>query len=105
MDVMAFGGDAAARNSGLMKRATFTATSNVVDMINGVNVKIKLVRSVSCRPTINERPTTVVVKSVLFLRKVELSPSTVLAYAKALENALRKISHKTRGVQDGVYSW
>ena len=56
---VAFGGDAA-RNSGLMKRATFTATSNVVDvigrihadiffqdryLIDEVNVKIKLVRS------------------------------------------------------------
>ena len=60
VDTVPFGGDAAARNSGLMKRATFTATSNVVDMIgrihadiffqdryliNEVNVKIKLVRS------------------------------------------------------------
>jgi len=58
VDTVPFGGDAAARNSGLMKRATFTATSNVVDMIgrihadiffqdryliNEVNVKIKLV--------------------------------------------------------------
>ena len=57
MDAVDFAADAA-KNSGLMKRAAFTATSNVVDMIgrihadvffqdrhliNEVNVKIKLV--------------------------------------------------------------
>jgi len=33
---------------------------------------------------------TVVVKSVLFVRKVELSPYVVLAHAKALDNATAK---------------
>ena len=33
---------------------------------------------------------TVVVKSVLFVRKVRLSPSVVLAHAKVLENATAK---------------
>jgi len=80
MDVVAFAADAA-KNSGLMKRAAFTATSNVVDMIgrihadiffqdryltNEVNVKIKLVRSKDAFSIMfaNDHKT-VVVKSVL----------------------------------------
>ena len=39
MDVVAFGADAA-KNSGLMKRAAFTATSNVVDMIGRIHADI-----------------------------------------------------------------
>ena len=105
MDTVAFGNDAA-RNSGLMKRAAFTATSNVVDMIgrihadiffqdryllNEVNVKIKLVRSKDAFSIMSANDhKTVIVKSVLFVRKVRLSPSVVLAHAKALENATAK---------------
>ena len=39
MDVVAFGADAA-KNSGMMKRAAFTATSNVVDMIRRIHADI-----------------------------------------------------------------
>jgi len=107
MDVVAFGTDAA-KNSALMKRAAFTATSNVMDMvgrihadiffqdrylINEANVKIKLVRSKDAFSIMSANDhQTVVVKSVLFvrMRKVRLSPSVVLAHAKALENATEK---------------
>ena len=120
-DTVAFGGDAA-RNSGLMKRATFTATSNVVDMIgrmhadiffpcryliNEVNVKIKLLRSKDAFSLMsaNDRKM-VVLKSVLFKRKVRLSPSVVLDHAKVLENAaakylIRRVACKTMTIHGG----
>ena len=106
-DLVAFAADAA-KNSGLMKRVAFMATSNIVDMIghihadiffqnrylkNEVNVKIKLVRSKDAFSMMSANDhQTVVVKSVLFvrMRKVRLSPSVVLAHAKALENATAK---------------
>jgi len=105
MDVVAFGAEAA-KNNGLIKRAAFTATSNVVDMmgrihadiffqerylVNEVTVKIKLVRSKDafCIMSANDHKA-VVVKSILFVRKVKLSASVVLAHAKALENNTAK---------------
>jgi len=39
MDVVAFGADAA-NNNGLIKRAAFTAASNVVDMIGRIHADI-----------------------------------------------------------------
>ena len=74
-------------------------------LVNEVNVKIKLVRSKDafCIMSANDHKA-VIVKSVLFVRKVKLSPSVVLAHAKALENGTAKISYTTRSVQDGDYS-
>jgi len=121
MDVVAFAADAA-KNSGPMKRAAFTATSNVVDMIgrihadiffqdhypiNEVNVKIKLVRSKDAFSIMSANDhKTVVIKSVLFVRKVRLSPSVVLSHAKALENAnakypIRRVVYKTVTIPGG----
>jgi len=117
MDAVAVAAEAA-KNSGLMKRAAVTATSNVVDMIgrihadiffqdryliNEVNVKIKLVRSKDAFSIMSANDhKTVVVKSVLFVKKVRLSPSVVLAHAKALENATAKYPIRR---QVGDHSW
>jgi len=99
MDVVDFG--EAARNRGLWNRSRFTHGSRVVDMIgrihadiffqnryllNGVNIKIKLVRSRNSFCVMSTNPFQAKVDSaIMFVKKVKLSPSVFLAHAKALE--------------------
>jgi len=108
----------------VIKRAAFTAASNVVDMIgrihadiffqerylvNEVTVKIKHVRSKDafCIMSANDHKA-VIVKSILFVKKVKLSPSVALAHAKALENGtakypIRRVVCKTVIIPDVYY--
>ena len=101
--------NAAERNYGLQKRASFTDRGATVDMIgrihsdilfqdrymlNEVNIKVRLVRnkdsfwlmSGEANPSYKVK----LISAVLLVRKVQLSPSVFLAHAKALESGLAK---------------
>ena len=95
-------------NSGLTKRATFTAESKEVDMIgrihsdiffqqrymlNEVNTKIKLTRSKDAfclTATGAETFKVKITSAAMHIRKVKISPSIYLAHAKTLENGMAK---------------
>jgi len=97
---------AAVRNGGLLKRASHTAGSRVIDMVgrlhadvffqdrymmNEVNVKIKLVRSKDAFCVMSDADCKVkIINAMLLVRKVKLSSSVFLAHAKALENGTAK---------------
>ena len=118
---------AAGENKGLVKRASFTKSSKVVDMmgrkhsdiffrekllLNGISVRIKLVRSkdsfslvsTDVAPTYKIK----IVPAVLRARKVHISHSVYLVHAKALELAnatypIRRVECKTFLIQTGNY--
>ena len=94
------------RNEGLTKRAAFTSTSRVVDMmgrihsdiffqerfmLNEVNTKIRLIRSKDsfCLMSGANHKVKILAAS-LFIRKVKISSSVFLAHAKTLETSLAK---------------
>jgi hypothetical protein len=96
------------RNSGLVRRAAFTAQSRELDlmgrihadiffqsryMLNEVNVKIKLTRSrdVFCLMSTGDHAFKVkITAAAMIIRKVKVSPSVYLAHAKTLELGLAK---------------
>lgn len=96
------------RNSGLIRRAAFTAQSRELDlmgrihadiffqsryMLNEVNVKIKLTRSrdVFCLMSTGDHAFKVkITAAAMIIRKVKVSPSVYLAHAKTLELGLAK---------------
>jgi hypothetical protein len=96
------------RNSGLMRRAAFTAGSNEVDMIgrihsdiffqerymlNEVNTRIKMTRSKDafCLMASSEQSYKVQLTSaVLFVHEVKISTSVYWAHAKTLESGMAK---------------
>ena len=97
---------AAGENKGLVKRASFTQFSKVVDimrrihsdiffqeklLMNRISVRIKLVKSKDSFSLVSmdAAPTykTKIVRAVLRARKVRISDSVNLAHAKALELA------------------
>ena len=100
--------DAADKNSGLVKRSTFTALSREIDLVgrlhsdiffqqryilNEVNTKIKLTRSKDafCLMSIGGTQFKVKITSAaLAIRKVKISPSVYLAHAKTLESGMAK---------------
>ena len=118
---------AAGENKGLVKRASFTKSSKVVDMMgrihsdiffqekllmNGIGVRIRLVRSkdsfslvsTEAAPTYKIK----IVRAVLRARKVRISDSVYLAHAKALELAnatypIRRVECKTFSIPTGNY--
>jgi hypothetical protein len=130
MDSTAIGNNA--NNIGLRKRAIITNAGSTFEMmgrlhsdifcldkamLNGVNTKIRLVRSkdsfVLMAPSVgNAAPHAYKVKilsAVLYVRKIRLNPSVFLAHAKALEigNAkypLKRVECKTFSVSAGSRS-
>jgi hypothetical protein len=102
------------KNSELVKRQTFAATSSEIDMDgrihsdiffqerympNEVNVRIKLIRSNDAFYLMSTGATqfkVVVTFASLLIRKVKISPSVYLAYAKTLGERYGQISHQTR---------
>jgi hypothetical protein len=96
------------RNSGLIRRAAFTAQSRELDLmgrihadiffqsryiLNEVNVKIKLTRSrdVFCLMSTGDHAFKVkITAAAMIIRKVKVSPSVYLAHAKTLELGLAK---------------
>jgi hypothetical protein len=119
-----FAANAVDKNSGLVKRQTFPATSSEIDMIGGihsniffqerymlneVNIRIKLIRSndAFCLMSTGETPFKVVVTfASLLIRKVKVSPSVYLAHAKTLETGtvkhpIRRVICKTFTVPSG----
>ena len=101
--------NAAERNYGLQKRASFTERGATIDMIsrihsdisfqdrymlNEVNVKVRLVRNNDsfCLVSGEANPSYKVklISAVLLVRKVQLSPSVFLEHVKALESGLTK---------------
>jgi hypothetical protein len=116
--------DNAEKNSGLVKRQTFTATSSEIDMIghihsdiffqerymlNEVNIRIKLIGSNDgfCLMSTGATQCKVFVTfALLLIRKVKISPSVYLAHAKALETStakypIRRVICKTFTVPTG----
>jgi hypothetical protein len=101
--------DDADKNSGLVKRQTFAATSSEIDMIgrihsdiffqerymlNEVNVRIKLIRSNDAFCLMSTGATqfkVIVTFASLLIRKVKISPSVYLAHAKTLESGTPNI--------------
>ena len=93
-------------NKGLQTRRTFVAESREFDMIgrihgdiffqerymlNGVGMKLKLVRSKDAFCLMGATGAKLqITHASLFVRKVKLSPSVFLAHAKALENSTAK---------------
>ena len=93
-------------NKGLQTRRTFVAESREFDMIgrihgdiffqerymlNGVGMKLKLVRSKDAFCLMGAAGAKLqITHASLFVRKVKLSPSVFLAHAKALENSTAK---------------
>ena len=118
---------AAGENKGLVKHASFTQSSKVVDIMgrihsdiffqekllkNGIDVRIKLVRSkdsfslvsTDAAPTYKIK----IIRAVLRARKVRISDSVYLAHAKALELAnatypIRRVEYKTFSIPTGNY--
>jgi hypothetical protein len=96
------------RNSGLVQRHAFAVESREIDMIgrihsdiffqekymlNEVNAKMKLIRNSDafCLMATGDRQFKVVVTAAsLLIRKVNISPSVYLAYAKTLETGTAK---------------
>ena len=106
--------NAAERNYGLQKRASFTDRGATVDMIgyihsdiffrerymlDEVNVNVRLVRNKDwfCLMLGEANPSYKVklISAVLLVRKVQLSPSVFLTHAKALESGLAKYSNES----------
>jgi hypothetical protein len=119
-----FAPDDANKNSGLIKRQTFPTTSSEINMIgricsdiffqerymlNEVNVRIKLIRGNDAFCLMSTGATqfkVVVTFASLLIRKVKISPSVYLAYAKALESGtvkypIRRVICKTFTVPTG----
>ena len=118
---------AVGENKGLVKRASFTKSSKIVDMMgrihgdiffhekllmNGISVRIRLVKSndsfllvsTDVAPAFKIK----IVRAILCARKVRISDSVYLAHAKALEHAnatypLRRVECKTFSIQTGNY--
>ena len=118
----------AGENEGLIKRASFTNSSKVADMMgrihsdiffqekllmNGISVRIRLVRSkdsfslisADVAPTFKIK----IVGAVLCARKVRISDSVYLAHAKALEHAnvtypIRRVECKTFSIPNRNYN-
>ena len=104
------------RNQALTTRAGFTRESREVDMItrlhcdiffqerfmlNEVNTKICFIRNKDAFCLISTASSSqVVTHATLFIRKLKLSPTVFLAYAKKLESSLAKVSRAARRVQD-----
>ena len=110
-------------NAGLVKHASFTTKSKTVEMkgrldsdilfqerqlLNGVNVKVRLVRSKDPFVLMSDGVASCykvkILKAIFFMRKVCLGPKVFLAHAKALEigNAkypLRSIECKTFSIE------
>ena len=106
-------------NEGLEACKTFTSRSRVVDMmgklhsdlffqdrymLNGVDLKIRLVRSKDAFGLMatDETFKTKIIEASLFVRKVKLSPSIQLAHIKALEKGTAK--YPIRRVETKVFS-
>jgi len=105
MDSIEFGGDVAARNSGLVKRRSLATQSREFDMmdrlhadiffqdrrymLNEVGVKIKLIRSKNAF-CVTGNGKVVITHASLFVRKVKIMPSVFLAYAKTMERGTAK---------------
>ena len=110
-------------NTGLDERRRHISESRVVEMmgrlhvdlflqdrflLNGVNVKIRLVRSKDAfslmadgqNPDYNVQ----IVDAVLFARKAVLSPTVQMAHIKALEKRDRQVSDTTRGLRGLLHS-
>ena len=118
---------AAGENKGLVKRASFTKSSKIVDMMgrihsdiffqekllmNGISVRIRLVRSKDSFSLVSTDVAPAfkikIVRAVLRARKVRISDSVYLAHAKALEHAnatypLRRVECKTFSIPTGNY--
>ena len=114
---------AAGENIGLVKRASFTKSSKVVDMmgrihcdiffqekllINGISVRTRFGRSkdffslvlTDAAPTYKIK----IVRAVLPARRVRISDSIYLAHAKAIEYANATYPHSSSGMQDIFHS-
>jgi hypothetical protein len=112
------------KNSGLVKRQTFAATSSEIDMIvrihsdivfqkrymlNEVNVRIKLIRSNDAFCLMSTGATqfkVIVTFASLLIRKVKINPYVYLAHAKTLESgtakySIRRVIYKTFTVPTG----
>lgn len=111
----ATGGD----NEGLVARQAFTSRSRIVDMmgklhsdlffqdrymLNGVDMKIRLVRSKDAFALVAADSTfkTKITEASLFVRKAKLSPTIQLAHIKALEKGTAK--YPIRRVETKVFS-
>ena len=114
---------AAGENKGLVKRASFTKSSKVVDMIgrihsniffqeellmNGISVPIRLVRSKDSFSLVSTDVAPAFKIKIVRARKVRISDSIYLAHAKALEHAnatypLRRVECKTFSITTGNY--
>ena len=114
-------------NIGFVKRASFTKSRKVVDMmgcihsdiffqekllINGIGVRIRLVRSKDSFSLISADVALTfkikIVRAVLRARKVRISDSVYLAHAKALKHAnatypIQRVECKTFSIPTGNY--
>lgn len=113
-------------NEGFNKRHSLCKLSKVMDLIgplhfdlatqsklliSGVNVKIKLEKHKSefALLSANDNYKVVIQSASLFIRKVKVSPSIILAHEKTLENAvlkypIRRIEVKTFALASGLQS-
>ena len=110
-------------NTGLDERRRHISESRVVEMmgrlhvdlflqdrflLNGVNVKIRLVRSKDAFSLMadgqNPDYKVQIVDAVLFARKAVLSPTVQMAHIKALEKRDSQVSDTTRGLQGLLHS-
>jgi len=104
MDSIEFGGNVAARNSGLVQRRSVAAQSRKFDMmgrlhadiffqdrymLNEVGVKIKLIRSKNAFCVMGNGKV-VITHASLFVRKVKIMPSVFFAHAKTMEQGTAK---------------
>ena len=111
-------------NSGFMTRRAAAAGSRVLDMmgrihqdlffqdrylLNDVNVKIRLTRSknVFCLMSTNAAKAVKIISAELFVRKVRLSASVMVAHAKTLEVAtakypIKRVVCKTFTIPNGL---
>jgi len=104
MDSIEFGGDVAARNSGLVQRRSIAAQSRKFDMmgrlhadiffqdrymLNEVGVKIKLIRSKNAFCVMGNGKV-VITHASLFVKKVKIMPSVFLAHAKTMKQGTAK---------------
>ena len=110
-------------NTGLIERQRHIAESRIVEMmgrlhvdlflqdrflLNGVSVKIRLVRSKDAFSLMaggqNPDYKVQIVDAVLFARKAVLSPTVQMAHIKALEKRDSQISDTSRGLQSLLHS-
>jgi len=104
MDSIEFGGDVAARNSGLVQRRSIATQSREFDMmgrlhadiffqdrymLNEVGVMIKLIRSKNAFFVMGNGKV-VITHASLFVRKVKIIPSVFLAHTKMMERGTAK---------------